>query len=156
MSCTYKSATGTEAVGHTREYAEALQRINKLYKLSAGKFVQPDILMSRLLSLPRGFDHVVETIESINSTRAGLDQRPLDFHETRISVLPAHMRSSPVGGLVGYPLVFLPVVCISAVLACNSTCSYPISRCELFVQMTNNNIHHSSLPPSPPATLLAF
>ena len=52
-------------------YAEALQRINKLYKLSAGKFVQPDILMSRLLSLPRGFDHVVETIESINGMRAG-------------------------------------------------------------------------------------
>ena len=80
--------TGTEAVGHTREYAEALQRINKLYKLSAGKFVQPDILMSRLLSLPRGFDHVVETIESINGMRAGSSQPPLDFHEVLGKVVP--------------------------------------------------------------------
>ena len=101
MACTYKAATGTEAVGHTREYAEALQRINKLYKLSAGKFVQPDILMSRLLSLPRGFDHVVETIESINSTRAGLDQRPLDFHEVLGKVVQFENRQKRRNSQIG-------------------------------------------------------
>ena len=107
MSCTYKSATGTEAVGHSRKYAEALQRINKLYKLSAGKFVQPDILMSRLLSLPRGFDHVVETIESINGMRAGSGLSPLDFHEVLGKVVQFEnrhkRRSSQVGINRHYP-----------------------------------------------------
>ena len=101
MGCTYQAVAGTDKVGHARLYAEALQRINKMYKLAAGTFVQPEILMSRLLSLPRCFDHVVETIESLNSVRAGSGRRPLDFHEVLGKVVQFENRQKRRGGQTG-------------------------------------------------------
>ena len=83
ISCSYKRTAGTDGIGHIRRYADQLQRINQLYKLSSGGFVQPCILMTRLLALPAGYDTIVEHIEMINSTRAAnSDPRGnLDFHE---------------------------------------------------------------------------
>ena len=101
MGCTYHAVAGTDKVGHVRLYAEALQRINKMYKLAAGTFVQPEILMSRLLALPRCFDHVVETIESLNSVRAGSDRQPLDFHEVLGKVVQFENRQKRRGGQMG-------------------------------------------------------
>ena len=83
MACSYERAARTHECGHVRLYAQALQRINRLYKLSAGHFVQPEILMCRLLTLPGGYDPIVENIEQINVQRAasGSQLGPLDFHE---------------------------------------------------------------------------
>ena len=87
MSCTYAHANGSGDVGGVRRFADALQRINKLYKLSAGHFVQPEILMSRLLTLPPCYDTVVESIEEQNARRASQDGRLLDFDEVLARVV---------------------------------------------------------------------
>ena len=83
MTCSYERVARTRECGFVRLYAEALQRVNQLYRLAAGHHVQPSILMCRLLTLPGGYDPIVENIEQINSQRAanGGHLEPLDFHE---------------------------------------------------------------------------
>ena len=81
LMTSYKGVSGTNNVGHVRMFAEQLQRTNQDYKLAAGKFVPASILRSRILTLPKGYDSVVEAIETKNGTRAEDGREPLDFHE---------------------------------------------------------------------------
>ena len=81
LMTSYKGVSGTNDVGHVRMFAEQLQRTNQDYKLAAGKFVPASILRSRILTLPKGYDSVVEAIETKNGTRAEDGREPLDFHE---------------------------------------------------------------------------
>ena len=78
MKCSYES-TARSKFGGIRLYAEALQDINKNYKLASGEFVQPDILMAKVLSLPEAYDSVVNTIESEVAERRRSGNRTLDF-----------------------------------------------------------------------------
>ena len=41
MNCNYKRTAGTDGIGHIRRYADQLQRINQLYKLSSGGLSNP-------------------------------------------------------------------------------------------------------------------
>ena len=88
MNCSYNNTVGL-AFGDIRLYAEALQKINNKYKLASGKFVQPDILMSRLLTLPSAYDQVIHDVETEIAARRREGQRTLDF-PTVLARLVAH------------------------------------------------------------------
>ena len=80
MNCKYKHVVG-KSFGGIRLYAEALQRINKLYKLTSGAFVQPNILMTKLLSLPSPYDYIVDILEStIAADRSCANCSAADLH----------------------------------------------------------------------------
>ena len=78
------SGGGQRDVGCVRKHAEQPQEINKLYKLSSGDFVSPEILMSRLLALPPSYDSVIERWSGM---RAFQGRDPLDFHEVPARVV---------------------------------------------------------------------
>jgi len=87
MGRSYSRVTGQRCVGRARTYAERLQEINKLYQLSSGSCVLPEMLMSRLLALPPSYDSVVKVIEAQSGTMASDGRGPLDLHEVRARVV---------------------------------------------------------------------
>ena len=80
MECSYQSVVGA-GFGSIRLYAEALQRINKQYKRASGEFVPPQVLMSRLLSLPDRYDTIIDDIETTMANRERSGTEPLSFAE---------------------------------------------------------------------------
>ena len=80
MECSYQSVIGG-GFGNIRLYAEALQRINKQYKRASKEFVPPQVLMSRLLSLPDRYDTIIDDIETTMANRERSGSPPLSFAE---------------------------------------------------------------------------